>query len=1342
MTRERPVKSLGGFNLPRHMLTLRTLGKLELTGADPGGAEVRRKPLALLACLARHAPRPVSRAELAELLWGGLGDDGLARQSLRQALSVLRSAVGDRLHSDAERVRLALDDFSTDAHDFESDVAGRRWAAAVAHWGGDFLAGMEDAGGETWRAWIESERVGLRRKASLAFENLVAASESAGDWDGAVRWSEQWMQALPSDARACLKLVSTLQGSGRLTEAAARQAVCVETLRHRGVDVPPELVRLGKQLDRERPDPVLGPRGFVSPDLVGRVQAFTRLSEAWSRACRGVGTVVVVSADDGLGKTRLLEEFCRVARQQDDATIMEERAFAAERNRRYGLLRAVLARLADVPGLAGTPPATLAALAEVAPILAERFRKLPTADTAPDLAEHFHRALSDVAADGPLLLVIDDAADADVESADCLAMIVRRPPPGTLLILSERPPANHASPLGAAMATPAAHIEQIELGPLTADQIRALVSSMAPLTEQAAAELTPLLLQESEGNPAQVVVLMRLLADRGLLAVDDAGRWYVTRRLEPGDFTLTDAARDALRLRLDTLSPDARRLAEAAAVAGPRADAVLLEAVAGLPPDAFGSALGELLAMRLLRQRTGGASGYHFVSDASRRAMYELIAPSRRRELHRAAARALRDHGGAASGDAVAFHRREGQQGRWRVGRAAGIVGAGAAVVVAVMGTVAQLRAPSPPVRTQILLADVENLAGDSVLARALHAAAMVALRESRSIAVFSRAHVSETLRRMQITRSDTFIGEPLAREIALREGLNGVVTLSIAQLGGTYVLTVRAVDPASGRDLWIGHRRVGAREELLSALDGLTGDLRRRFGESGVVVAAARSLPRVTTASLEALRAFSDGQRAWERRDYHLAHDAFRRAAAIDTGFALAHAALADLYFQRMNDPIEGNAALDRALAFFDRLSDREQLELRLRVARFRGPAAEELRLAQLLAESFPDRDTWYNRGTVLMRHRRCGEAIPALQAALAFDSLFTGAHMNIATCRQFLGDYHGAVDAYAAAHRTDSTVLFSGNLNNEWGQALLRVRGPAAAESVFLAMSRRPAPQDRAFGARSLAYLAMYRGRYHEAMRHLDSAIVHTRAAGTALSEYRNNLLLAVAAVTAGDTAAAERAVTRGMGVARRISMAPGFLAFAAHAYARLGERGALRELKQRSEAAATPGNEADRSMLALIDAHALYVERRYPELLVRLDDARDTVWNVWTRTLRAEALHALGQTDSAITVLEPLTRTLYFGYEVQDEWRRALLRLGRWLEERGRVGEAQAAYSAFVAQLAEADDDLPDLREARAALSRLGRGDAATDQTVPARRPDGASEGADGPLGPRRFDSALWP
>jgi DNA-binding SARP family transcriptional activator len=160
---------------------LYTLGELRLDGPAGDVRSLRRKDRLLLAFLAR-ANGPVTRAELAALLWGR-SDEGRARQSLRQSLFALRRELGDALDVGPESVRLRPGAMELDLASLESAVAAGRPREALSLWCGEFLRGHEDAGDEPLRLWIEAERAALRSLIPVALDALMATARGTGEWE-------------------------------------------------------------------------------------------------------------------------------------------------------------------------------------------------------------------------------------------------------------------------------------------------------------------------------------------------------------------------------------------------------------------------------------------------------------------------------------------------------------------------------------------------------------------------------------------------------------------------------------------------------------------------------------------------------------------------------------------------------------------------------------------------------------------------------------------------------------------------------------------------------------------------------------------------------------------------------------------------------------------------------------------------------------------------------------------------------------------------------------------------------------------------------------------------------
>ena len=1282
------------------MRTLRTLGQLELGDGDALLLTGRRKPLALVAYLSRQRAHSCSRESLATLLWG-TGTDASARQSLRQALSELRQILGADLDANGPNIHLAERALRVDANDFEQFASDGDFSAAVALWNGDFLAGLDDVGDEGWRAWLDAERVSLRTRFAGACEQCARRHHSAGEWSAAISVAERWVQYLPGDVRAAMALVNALRASGRATDAAAQYAESGVRIRaETGEEPSAEFLRLGKTVaslstaaiasahDAWHHETSTGVRGDVrallSPDMVGRSAAFTALSHAW-RALRDThdqGRIVVIDGDEGFGKSRLVEEFARGVRQEREKNVvLLTRAFAAERARAYATLRSLFVQIVDAPGAAAAPPAALAALAVVAPEVREHFRNLPAGDSS-DMVAHLARVLTEIATEAPVLLIVDDAPDADVESVALIASLVRRPPPRVLFVLTGRAEAFRASGVidGLNFGGGVDHgVERVTLSPLSEAESVAMLASMVPLDGPSAAQLAARLHRVSGGNPSLIQLLFTQLASDGGIAPDRAGHWRVTGDVQDSTLPLPALLRENVRTRLDALSPAARRVADVAAIACPRADTGLLETMSGLATGHFEEAVGELLSHRVLR-RSPSSDRYEFPSDTNQRIVAELVTPSRRVELQRAAR----------------------GKSRWRLSTRGVLFAATVLAVLIAGGAIAMVRARHAGARVgPVLLADIVNLTGDSLFNRALYPAATVALQESRQVEVFPRARVRETLRLMSRSLSDSLLDETLAREIAARENLAAVLVLSVARFDSVYLLTARAVDPVVGRDLFASSEHVATRAGIIAGIDALMLRTRRALGErADSARAVPNALPRITTSSLEALQAYADGQQQWSHGRYGTAGDNFRRAISLDSNFALAHVALADMYFESLNNQALGNASLDRALRLADRLTPREQLALQMRVARYRGPEAREDELVRKIAEEYPSRESWYNAGTTFMRHRRCPQAIDVLQRSLTLDSMFANAHINLATCQQFLGNFPAALAAYSHAWRADSSLMYTSGINHEWGTAMWRARGAHAADTIFQKMLALSEPDLRARGFRSLSYLDMTEGRYHDAIQNLDSAIALAHVANNAIAEWRNLVIQGDALLTLGESARAREVLRLAHVRQAALSLSTGFLVLEGHADVRAG----LLELaRANARVASTRRSELQRDLadLALLNAHITLASRKPREALNGLALASDTILLPWVRSLRADAYAALGRRDSALVELRAMAGSVYFGYEVQDEWLRTSLRIARLAAQMGDSATARAAYKSYAERFAKGDAALPELREARAML-----------------------------------------
>jgi serine/threonine protein kinase/tetratricopeptide (TPR) repeat protein len=227
-----------------------------------------------------------------------------------------------------------------------------------------------------------------------------------------------------------------------------------------------------------------------------------------------------------------------------------------------------------------------------------------------------------------------------------------------------------------------------------------------------------------------------------------------------------------------------------------------------------------------------------------------------------------------------------------------------------------------------IVLADFANSTGDPVFDDTLKTALSVSLNQSPFLNVLSENKVAATLKSM--TRPpDTKLTPDVARELCQRAGSKAYIAGTIASLGSQYVLALKVVNCQSGDTLVQEQATVVAKENVLDTLGEAASKLR---GESGESLASVQKLDvplsEATTSSLEALKAYSVGEKAFREKGSAAALPYHQRAIELDPNFATGYNAVGDDYY--------GMVELGRASEYYVKAfqlrahaSEREKLQI-----------------------------------------------------------------------------------------------------------------------------------------------------------------------------------------------------------------------------------------------------------------------------------------------------------------------------------------------------------------------------------------------------------------------------
>ena len=589
----------------------------------PGGERIalERKQALLLAYLSVEGPTP--RGKLARLLWPD-APDARARGNLRQRLAVLRQAAGADLVSDAGGV-LSL------APSLHVEPAGSA--------GEELLARFEYDDCDDAARWLEAQRESQRSKQRAVMLGAIRASVQAGLLDEAIRLADELLAIDRESEEAYRAQMEVLYLRGDTAAAIAVWDRCKEMLRQLYGVAPSSATRQLGETILAASAAALGTRASLArsdaipitvlrpPRLIARQDLLHHMMSAWRS-----GATPWLCGEAGVGKSRLLAEFAAAA----------------------GACALAVAR----PGDADVPYSSLERLVLVA---IDRFEPTPGDDDTrqaarllPRLADPQHgetpapvqtdherrqclravsRLLDGCMARGCAAMLLDDLQFADTASVEAVIDMASRSslpsrPTLTRFIFGTR--WDEAKARGApwlASLGDAARFQRIDIAPLDAAGVAELIESLG-LSGLDTATLAQRLWLQVGGNPAFVLESVKLLLSLG-------GSAAMSQRELP----LAPDIVTVIEQRVGLLSPQARHLAQLAAIAGQSFSVPLAAAALACPPLALSEPLRELELRQVLY-------GRRFVHDVIPAGVMRTIPGSVAEFMHRFVADYLENHGG------------------------------------------------------------------------------------------------------------------------------------------------------------------------------------------------------------------------------------------------------------------------------------------------------------------------------------------------------------------------------------------------------------------------------------------------------------------------------------------------------------------------------------------------------------------------------------------------------------------------------------------------------------------------------------------------------------------------
>lgn len=638
-------------------------GRVSMVSVDGAEHDLPEGNVRLVLAALALAGAPISRHELAEIVWGEAlpaSWEASLRNTVSRLRSFLKAAVGEGaaiesvagcwrlclprgMVTDVDVARVSLQ--RAEAAVADGDLAAVEAAAVPARaiCSRPFLPGEEND-------WVDGWRATLHRWRIRALDLLTDARLARGELSTALASAEEATRIEPYRELGHRNLLRVHLAAGDRGAGLSAYERCRRVLADSlGVSPSAETEALYVQLlgTEERPpgravrpsDPEgrsrRSTRSCVPPRppvFTGRREELRCLERQWEAAARGEAGVVLVTGESGMGKTWLVLEAAHRMHAMG-ATVLYGSCddggppYQAIVETLNGYVNSVGDEVVEQLGSAARP------LAVMVPALRARIRSDEAAwhrfDEPADRLELFEAvavAYTMIADRSPLVVVIDDLHWAGPETVALLRHLVGALRGASiLLVATARPHGLLEGPVGelAERIDREPSTVTIALPGLPRQDLQALADRLLPnRSERERSEVVGWVEDSTDGNPFLATELFRSAAERP------------ASPLAEGPLGIPHAVRNRIERRRRMLPAPGAHCIAVGAVAGSTFDLATVCAVAGVAEDDAIEGLGAATRVDLVRPMDGPVARWTFTHGLVRDAVLHALGPARRARLH------------------------------------------------------------------------------------------------------------------------------------------------------------------------------------------------------------------------------------------------------------------------------------------------------------------------------------------------------------------------------------------------------------------------------------------------------------------------------------------------------------------------------------------------------------------------------------------------------------------------------------------------------------------------------------------------------------------------------------
>ncbi|MCK5703063.1 MAG: tetratricopeptide repeat protein, partial [Cyclobacteriaceae bacterium] len=299
-------------------------------------------------------------------------------------------------------------------------------------------------------------------------------------------------------------------------------------------------------------------------------------------------------------------------------------------------------------------------------------------------------------------------------------------------------------------------------------------------------------------------------------------------------------------------------------------------------------------------------------------------------------------------------------------------------------------------------------------------------LEQSKRLSVLTRSRMFDILKQLEISEINR-IDESLGRKICKEAEVNTLATATIRKFGNLYTIDFKVLDVNRNKYLFTTKEEGEGQASIPSMIDNLSENVRAGLKEKiSEIKTSSTNIAEITSQNLEAYQHYFKGNEFIDKLRFDLAREEFKKAIKLDSTFGLAYYRLAYAINWELK-PRFSARYIAKAISLLNRIPEKERYLVHAEQARIDEGFEACIIILEEMEELYPNvKEMLFNIGDWSYHIGDLVKAKQYLEKVLTMDPVFIRALQHLTWTYRDLGLFEkmlGVAKRYVAVSESDES-------------------------------------------------------------------------------------------------------------------------------------------------------------------------------------------------------------------------------------------------------------------------------------------------------------------------------